>query len=99
MKFIHTAVIHERSKNICETSTKSLERANSSSSSAEKQEEWDNLCVAIKFAQITREYDARFFTGLPGLIAFLDIFNMLQRKALLILDWSKATCSENKRRT
>ena len=43
----------------------SLGRANSSALSVEKQGESNNLCVAIKFAQITWEYHVPFFTGLP----------------------------------
>ena len=60
----------------------SLGRANSSSLSVEKQGESDNLCVAIKFAGVP----CSFFTGIPEPKVFCDIFNMLQRKVLLIQD-------------
>ena len=74
----------KKAKTICETSIASLRRAKSSSLSVEKEGESNNLYVAIKFAQITREYHVRFFTGLPEPKVFCDIFNMLQRKVLLI---------------
>ena len=89
----------KKAKSICKTSTASTARANSSSSSAEKQGESHNLYIAMKFAHITREYDVRFFTGLPGTQAFRDIFNMLRRKSFsnAILDWAKANCNESKK--